>query len=66
MSNKFEDIYKNLEKDEVEFLLEFLFQLTIVGREIHSELECEVKSNLTKQLNEINHRVLNRIQALKK
>lgn len=64
MSEKFEEVYAEISSSEKEFLLEFMFQLTIVGRQLHSELEGEPLSSASKQMNEINHRVLNRIKGI--
>ena len=65
MSTLFKDIYHSVTDNEFEFLIEFLFQLTILGREAHSALSGDELRNATIQLNEINHRVLNRIKDLK-
>lgn len=56
--------YEKVEDKELEYLLEFLFQLTIYGREIHSYDSCENQFVALSQLNEINHRVLNRVRDL--
>lgn len=45
--------------DEVRFYLEFLFHMTIVGRLSWGNADS------LKQVNEINHRVLNRIRDLR-
>ena len=61
---EFQEAYIEAEKDEMKLLLEFMFQLTIFGREIHMDLVGEKQSSATKQLNEINHRVLNRLRDI--
>lgn len=66
MNQSFEAIYKNIKDKEQEFLLEFMFQLTILGQLIHLELDGENRSNASKQLNELNHRILNRLRDLGK
>lgn len=66
MNLSFEAIYINVKDKEHEFLLEFMFQLTILGRLIHLELDGENRLNASKQLNELNHRILNRLRDLGK
>jgi len=64
MRDDFVDIYTSIKVSEKEFLLEFMFQLTIIGRQLHSELKAEPLSSASKQISEINHRVLNRIKGM--
>jgi hypothetical protein len=64
MSNEFVEIYENIDKPEKEFLLEFLFQLTLANRRLQNELSGESLLVASKQMNEINHRVLNRIKGI--
>ena len=61
---EFHEAYLKAEQNESNFLIEFMFQLTIFGREIHMDLEGDRQSLATKQLNEINHRVLNRLRDI--
>lgn len=60
----FIECYEQVEDKEFEYLLEFLFQLTIYGREVHSYASSEKQFVALSQLNEINHRVLNRVRDL--
>lgn len=60
----FINCYEKVEANELEFLIEFLFQLTIYGREIHSYDSNDKQLTALSQLNEINHRVLNRVRDL--
>ena len=53
--NTFSEKYLNI-TDEKEFLIEFLFQLTISYRSLRGSSLDDLR-----QINEINHRVLNRI-----
>lgn len=57
----FIECYEQAKDKELEYLLEFLFQLTIYGREIHRHDSSEKQFVALSQLNEINHRVLNRV-----
>lgn len=66
MNNRFVDIYGKVQEGEKAFLLEFMFQLTIINRQFHCELAGDQLQLATKQLNEINHRVLNRVRDIGK
>ena len=61
---EFQEIYLGIGEREEEFLIEFLFQLTIFGREIHMEFDQQRAVIACKQLNEINHRILNRVRDI--
>ena len=63
---EFEEKYLAIgEPKESEFLIEFLFNLTIAYRSLSESFatDHEALDNL-KQINEINHRVLNRLKAI--
>ena len=64
MSRSFAEIYNEVVERELEFLHEFMFQLTILGRLVHIDLEDESKLQALKQINELNHRILNRVRDL--
>jgi hypothetical protein len=64
MNRKFEEYYEEIEINELNFLIEFMFQLTIIGRQVHHELSGESLELAAKQLNEINHRILNRVRDI--
>ena len=59
------EAYLREQIDEELFLLQVLFQLTIAFRCIQSESQTENGYQKLKQINEINHRILSRINALK-
>ena len=63
---EFEEKYLAIEDSrETDFLIAFLFNLTVAYRSLSSEYRSEndAITNL-KQINEINHRVLNRLSAI--
>ena len=64
MSQKFQEIYDSIAENELDFLLEFMFQLTILGRQIAIDFEGENRVQAFKQLNELNHRTLNRARVI--
>ena len=66
MNSQFEDVYGKIQEDEKEFLLEFMFQLTVINRGFHFELSGGELSSASKQMNEINHRILNRVRDIGK
>jgi len=59
--NEFFDIAGN----EESYLIEWLFQLTIAYRDLSDSLEGEERNVALSQINEINHRILNRVRDLK-
>jgi len=66
MNQTFETIYEQVGSNELEFLHEFMFQLTILGRLIHLDFDGDDRLSAAKQLNELNHRILNRVRDLGK
>ncbi len=65
MECRFNEIYSEVSENEFEFLIEFLYQLTIFTRQVHSAWQGRELIDTVIQINEINHRVLNRIRDLK-
>ena len=60
----FNENYLSLETKEEIFLIEFLFELTIAYRALNAEsAENNIPYGL-KQINELNHRLLNRLRDL--
>lgn len=51
-------------EDERKYLIELLFQLTIVFRDQNETLSGDERQTSLVQINEINHRILNRIRDL--
>ena len=51
---------------EEEYILEFLFQLTISYRALYEEEQTQEIVYGLKQINELNHRLLNRVRDLRK
>jgi len=60
--SKFEKLYSAIVQNEEDFLIELLFELTISFRVLNEE-KGSIR-NLS-QINEINHRILNRLRDLK-
>lgn len=56
--------FDKVENEEV-YLIEFLFQLTIVYRDLNESLEGDERKVTLAQINEINHRILNRVRDIR-
>ncbi|MEC4725165.1 hypothetical protein HWQ46_06310 [Shewanella sp. D64] len=63
--SKFEEQYLALSNQEEKFLIELLFELTISYRAISIEYKENDITYALKQVNELNHRILNRLRDLK-
>lgn len=61
----FESKYLGLGQSEEEYILELLFQLTISYRALFEGEQCKDIAYGLKQINELNHRLLNRVRDLR-